>query len=61
MKNIDFYGELKNILVLSYSRNRVYLFKCDWWDIGHRTRMQTNEHFTSVNTSVHGMHLTHLS
>jgi hypothetical protein len=26
MKNIDFYGELKNILVLRYGQNRVYLF-----------------------------------
>jgi hypothetical protein len=35
MTNIDFYGELKNILVLRYGRNCVYLFECDWWDIGH--------------------------
>jgi len=37
--------------VLHYGQNRVYLFECDWWDIGHRTRMEIDEHFTSVNTS----------
>ena len=26
MKDIEFYGELKKILVLRYGRNRVYLF-----------------------------------
>jgi hypothetical protein len=51
MKNIEFYGELKNILVLRYGRNRVYLFECNWWDVGHRTGIQIDEHFTSVNTS----------
>jgi hypothetical protein len=51
MKDIEFYGELKNILVLRYGRNCVYLFECNWWDVGHRTGIQIDEHFTSVNTS----------
>ena len=52
MKDIEFYGELKNFLVLHYGQNRVYLFECNWWDIEHRTGIQIDEHFTSVNTSL---------
>uniref|UniRef100_A0A2N9GAQ5 Transposase-associated domain-containing protein n=1 Tax=Fagus sylvatica TaxID=28930 RepID=A0A2N9GAQ5_FAGSY len=49
---INYYGELRNILELHYmGRKQVYLFECDWWDIGNRTGMQKDEHFTSVNTS----------
>jgi hypothetical protein len=49
---INYYGELRNILELHYmGRKQVYLFECNWWDIGNRTGMQKDEHFTSVNTS----------
>ena len=50
--NINYYGELKNILDLRYMGGKhVYLFECNWWDIGNRTEMQKDEYFTSVNTS----------
>jgi len=29
----------------------VCIYLGDWWDIGHKTRMQIDEYFTSVNTS----------
>ena len=49
---INYYGELRNILKLRYINGKhVYLFECDWWDIGNIMRMQRDEHFTSVNTS----------
>jgi hypothetical protein len=52
LTNIDYYGELKNILELRYmGGNRIYLFECNWWNIGNRLGMQNDEHFTSVNTS----------
>ena len=50
--NINYYGELKNILDLHYmGRKHVYLFECNCWDIRNRTGMQKDEYFTSVNTS----------
>lgn len=50
---IDFYGVLTDIIELSYCmRKRVYLFKCDWWDIGNKKLgIQTDNYFTSVNLS----------
>ena len=49
---IDYYGELRNVLELTYlGNNRVYLFECDWWDTRDGTRMQSDEHCTSLNTS----------
>ncbi|CAL5419434.1 unnamed protein product [Camellia sinensis] len=33
---IDFYGVVRDIVELKYlGRNRVFLFKCDWWDVGN--------------------------
>jgi hypothetical protein len=50
--NIEFYGVLRNILELRYpGPNHVYLFECDWWNTGIRTGMQTDQYFTTVNTS----------
>ena len=48
----DYYGELRNVLELTYlGNNHVYLFECDWWDTRDGTGMQRDEHCTSVNTS----------
>ena len=50
---IDFYGVLIDIIELSYlGRNKVLIFKCDWWDIGNKRRIHVNEFgFVSVNVS----------
>ncbi|XP_042979992.1 uncharacterized protein LOC122310182 [Carya illinoinensis] len=50
---VDFYGVLKEILELRYMGwHLVYLFKCDWWDVGdHRRGIRVGDHLTSVNTS----------
>lgn len=52
-KEIDFFGVLTDVIVLNYlNSNRVYLFQCDWYDIGNRrTSIQTDGHVTSVNIS----------
>jgi len=48
---IEYYGELKRILELRYpGPNTVYLFECDWWNIGNSSGIQTDQGFTSVNT-----------
>ncbi|XP_042969114.1 uncharacterized protein LOC122301803 [Carya illinoinensis] len=51
---VDFYGVLKEILELSYMGwHLVYLFKCDWWDVGdHRRGIHVGDHLT--NDSVVG-------
>ncbi|XP_024196087.1 uncharacterized protein LOC112199281 [Rosa chinensis] len=50
-KSIDFYGVLKDIIVLSYlGNNQVIVFKCDWPDLNARRGIQVDENqFTSVN------------
>ena len=36
----NYYGELRNVLELTYmGNNRVYLFECDWWETRDGTRM----------------------
>ncbi|XP_042944749.1 uncharacterized protein LOC122278634 [Carya illinoinensis] len=52
-KPIDFYGVLLDILRLRYMGWRhVYLFRCDWFDVGDRRRgIRVGHHITSVNTS----------
>lgn len=48
----DFYGVLVDIIELEYIHgNRVFLFKCDWWDVSRRTGIHVDNHFTSVNVS----------
>lgn len=48
----DFYGVLVDIIELEYLYgNRVFLFKCDWWDISRRTGIHVDKYFTSVNVS----------
>lgn len=52
-KEMDFYGVLTDVLELNYLfGNQVFLFKCDWWDVGNRrTGINIDENFTSVNVS----------
>ncbi|XP_042939624.1 uncharacterized protein LOC122274674 [Carya illinoinensis] len=52
-KLVDFYGVLIDILQLRYMGWRhVYLFKCEWFDIGDGKRgIRVGDHLTSVNTS----------
>ncbi|XP_042976304.1 uncharacterized protein LOC122307470 [Carya illinoinensis] len=51
--NADFYGCLKNIIELRYMEwRRVYLFECDWFDVGDRKRgVRVDDHMISVNLS----------
>ena len=52
-KEFDFYGVLVDIIELEYCYgNRVFLFKCDWWNVGDkRNGMKTYGQLVSVNTS----------
>ncbi|XP_062176073.1 uncharacterized protein LOC133881134 [Alnus glutinosa] len=51
MSMIEYYGESKRILELRYpGPNTVYLFECDWWNIGNSIGIRTDQGFTSVNT-----------
>ncbi|KAK9287212.1 hypothetical protein L1049_015625 [Liquidambar formosana] len=52
-EEVDFYGVLTDVIMLSYcGGNRVFLFKCDWWDIGNKKMgIHQDDHFTSVNTA----------
>ncbi|XP_058202291.1 uncharacterized protein LOC131316843 [Rhododendron vialii] len=49
----EFYGILVDIIELQYCHgNRVFLFKCDWWDTSNKkTRIKKDGHLTSVNIS----------
>ena len=50
--NQDYYGVLTDIIQLDYfGDNNVFLFNCDWWDVGKEgSGIQTNKHnYTSVN------------
>ncbi|XP_042958038.1 uncharacterized protein LOC122293546 [Carya illinoinensis] len=51
--NADFYGCLKNIIELRYMEWRqVYLFECDWFDVGDKKRgVRVDDHMISVNLS----------
>ncbi|XP_042941123.1 uncharacterized protein LOC122275881 [Carya illinoinensis] len=50
---IDFYGVLNDIIELRYiGWRKVYLFHCDWWDVGDKRRgIRVGDHLTSLNTS----------
>ena len=50
-KMIDFYGVLDDIIELSYiGSNKVLIFKCEWWDVGNKKRINVDEFdFVSVN------------
>ncbi|XXG69272.1 hypothetical protein AAC387_Pa06g2185 [Persea americana] len=50
--NQDYYGVLTYVIQLDYfGDNNVFLFNCDWWDVGKEGRgIQTNKHnYTGVN------------
>jgi hypothetical protein len=52
MSDDEYFDELKNIFELCCpDRNRVYLFACNWWDIGSNTRGIKKKGFTIVNIS----------
>lgn len=52
LQETDFYGVLKDIIALEYIDNkRVFLFKCDWWDVRNKTGIRRDQYFTSVNVS----------
>ena len=49
---IEFYGRLVDIYAMQYLRgNTVYLFKCDWWDVGDHRGIRIDVNFKSINTS----------
>ena len=52
-KLINFYGVLKEVLVLDYPvDNKVVLFRCDWFDIDDKKKgIQKDDYFTSLNVS----------
>lgn len=48
--DMDFFGILTYIIVLNYcGGNRVFIFKCDWWDVSNRKGICIDKHFMSVN------------
>ncbi|XP_042957921.1 uncharacterized protein LOC122293417 [Carya illinoinensis] len=49
--NADFYGVINNIVELHYMEwRRVYLFECDWFDVGDQKRgVRVDDHMISVN------------
>ncbi|XP_035549023.1 uncharacterized protein LOC108993538 isoform X1 [Juglans regia] len=49
--NVDFYGVINDIVELHYmGRRRVYLFMCDWFDVGDQRRgVRVDNHMTSIN------------
>lgn len=44
-EEMNFYGVLRDVFKLSYGGRdkHVFLLKCDWWDIGSRSRLQLDE------------------
>jgi hypothetical protein len=52
---IDFYGTIKDIIELSYSKNSkgrrtVILLRCDWYNLEGRTyQMKDDGYFKSIN------------
>ncbi|XP_042973519.1 uncharacterized protein LOC122305193 [Carya illinoinensis] len=49
--NVDFYGVINDIVELHYmGRRQVYLFMCDWFDIGDTRRgVRVDNHMYSIN------------
>ncbi|KAF2318350.1 hypothetical protein GH714_005670 [Hevea brasiliensis] len=52
-KEIDFYGELTDIIELEHCHgNCVYVFKCNWWNIGDKKNgSRTYDQLMSVNVN----------
>lgn len=37
--NKNYFGILTNIILLDFFyENNIFLFKCNWWDVGHEDR-----------------------
>ncbi|XP_042958053.1 uncharacterized protein LOC122293566 [Carya illinoinensis] len=49
--NVDFYGVINDVVELHYmGGRRVYLFSCDWFDVGDKKRgVRVDNHLTSLN------------
>ncbi|XP_042958085.1 uncharacterized protein LOC122293618 [Carya illinoinensis] len=49
--NVDFYGIINDVVELHYmGGRRVYLFSCDWFDVGAKKRgVRVDDHLTSLN------------
>ncbi|XP_050211545.1 uncharacterized protein LOC126661725 [Mercurialis annua] len=51
-KEIEFYGVLTDIIDLQYvNGNHVFLFKCDWWDVGDKNGIKPDGNLVSINVS----------
>lgn len=49
-EDIDFYGLVQDILELRYCGKCIYIFKCDWWDVGNKKDgIKTDGGLVSVN------------
>lgn len=49
---VNYYGRLSDIIELSYRNYKVVVFKCDWYDVHHRSGIKKDEFgFTLVNFS----------
>ncbi|KAL7234600.1 hypothetical protein ACSBR1_018103 [Camellia fascicularis] len=50
---IDFYGVIRDIVKLKYlGRNRVFLFKCDWWDVGNEKNGMKFDDYNYISVNV---------
>lgn len=48
-ERIDFFGYLTNIFGLSYiNGSEVVLFKCEWYNTGHKSKINIEAHVTSI-------------
>ncbi|WCJ43728.1 hypothetical protein M5689_024450 [Euphorbia peplus] len=52
-EEIDFYGALTDIIEIEFChRNNIFVFKCDWWNLGDKNRgARIDTHLVSVNVS----------
>ena len=53
LEEIEFYGVINDIIELQFcGGNHIYLFKCDWWDVGDkRNGIKTYGPLVSVNVN----------
>ncbi|CAL5405203.1 unnamed protein product [Camellia sinensis] len=52
-KPIDFYGVIREIIELKYlGGNSVFLFKCDWWDVGNEKIGIKVDEFNCISVNV---------
>jgi hypothetical protein len=49
-ETIDFYGRLNEVIELNYLHDcKVYLFRCEWFDLEHKKPIQIDDDFKSIN------------